>query len=312
MGALLTILNLVACGLGAVLGTGTKGCKQIIKKTTCIWLTPDGFEFDGAETLDADYIRLLQSQGNLIVLKGAKTFTDNSSEDVFETLEDGTKQLATLGMYEFALSFINGLAFNAALHSLNSFGAYNAVLIDRDGNILGTKGATGSLQGFSLNYLQAMKLSFATDAVGQKEGIGFQFATRSELDSDYVYIQQEQLGGFQPQKVDGINEVVLSYNTIPVDAATSIVVNAKMKQNQKPLTGADDLANFVVKVNGTTVTPTGVSETADGQYTFVVSALSTNDTISVQLYNTADSLSVIVLDTDLYKSNNATTVTLGA
>ena len=123
-----------------------------------------------------------------IVLKGAKTFTDNSSDDIIETLEDGTKQIATLGLYEFALTFINGLAFHAALHSLNSFGSYNVLFVDRDGNILGTKASSGNLKGFSLNMLQAMKLSFPTDSVGQKEGIGFQLSNRQELDTDYIYI----------------------------------------------------------------------------------------------------------------------------
>jgi hypothetical protein len=154
MAAQNTIYNLVLCGLSAVLGTGTKGCKQFLKKATALWFVPDGFEFDGAETLDETYIKLLQAQGNLIALKGAKTFTDNSGEDVIETLEDGTKQVATLGMYEFALTFINGLAFHAALHSLNSFGSYNVLFVDRDGNILGTKSASGNLKGFSLNMLQ--------------------------------------------------------------------------------------------------------------------------------------------------------------
>ena len=36
MAALSTIFNLVLCGLGAVLGTGTKGCKQFLKKSNFI------------------------------------------------------------------------------------------------------------------------------------------------------------------------------------------------------------------------------------------------------------------------------------
>lgn len=47
MAAQSTIYNLVQCGLGAVLGTGTKGCKQFLKKATSLWFVPDGFEFDG-------------------------------------------------------------------------------------------------------------------------------------------------------------------------------------------------------------------------------------------------------------------------
>ena len=301
MAAQNTIYNLVLCGLSAVLGTGTKGCKQFLKKATSLWFVPDGFEFDGAETFDETYIKLLQAQGNLIVLKGAKTFTDNSSEDIIETLEDGTKQVATLGMYEFALTFINGLAFHAALHSLNSFGSYNVLFVDRDGNVLGTKSSTGNLKGFSLNMLQGMKLSFPSDSVGQKEGIGFQMSTRRELDSDYIYISSDQLNGFQPELVDGINEVVLAYDSVPADAATSIVVKATLKQNQNAFTGALT-TDFLILKDGVTESQT-VVEAPSGTYTFTVAALSTNEAIVTQLYDTVNTRAIIDLDSDLYKSN---------
>jgi len=306
MAAQNTIYNLVLCGLSAVLGTGTKGCKQFLKKATALWFVPDGFEFDGAEVLDETYIKLLQAQGNLIALKGAKTFTDNSSEDVIETLEDGTKQVATLGMYEFALTFINGMAFHAALHSLNSFGSYNVLFVDRDGNILGTKSASGNLKGFSLNMLQGMKLSFPSDSVGQKEGIGFQMSTRRELDSDYVYISADQLNGFQPQLIDGINEVVLAYDSVPANLGTEIVVTAKLKQNQNVFTGAltDD---FLITRDGVTESQT-VLESPSGTYTFTVAALATNEAIVAQLYDTTNTRAIVTLDSDLYKSNATATV----
>ena len=301
MAAQNTIYNLVLCGLSAVLGTGTKGCKQFLKKASSLWFVPDGFEFDGAETLDETYIKLLQAQGNLIALKGAKTFTDNSSEDIIETLEDGTKQVATLGMYEFALTFINGLAFHAALHSLNSFGSYNVLFVDRDGNILGTKSASGNLKGFSLNMLQGMKLSFPSDSVGQKEGIGFQMSTRRELDTDYIYISADQLNGFQPELIDGINEVVLAYDSVPADAGTTIVVKATLKQNQNVFTGALT-TDFLILKDGVTESQT-VVEAPSGTYTFTVAALSANEAIVTQLYDSVNTRAIVSLDDDLYKSN---------
>ena len=308
MAALSDIYNLVTCGLGAVLGTGTKGCKQFLKKASALWFVPDGFIFNGAETLDETYVQTLQEQGNLIVLKGARTFTDNSSEDVIETLEDGTKQVATLGMYEFALTFINGLAFHAALHSLNSFGSYNVLFVDRDGNILGTKANNGGLKGFNVGMLQAMKLSFPTDAVGQKEGLGFQLLTRSELDINYVYISQSQLGTFFPQNVDGINEVTLAFDSVPTDTDTTLVVTAKNKQNGGAFIGALT-ADFLITNNGATLAQT-VNEAPDGTYTFTVAALSTGEAITAQLYNSVDSRSVIVKDVDLYKSKVVTTTVI--
>jgi len=306
MAAQSTIYNLVQCGLGAVLGTGTKGCKQFLKKATSLWFVPDGFEFDGTATLDEAYAKQLQAEGNLIVLKGAKTFTDNSSDDIIETLEDGTKQIATLGLYEFALTFINGLAFHAALHSLNSFGSYNVLFVDRDGNILGTKASSGNLKGFSLNMLQAMKLSFPTDSVGQKEGIGFQLSNRQELDTDYIYISSNLLDGFQPQMLDGINEVVLGFTQVPADGDTSLVVSAKLKQNQKPFKGADT-ADFLLTKDGSTLTQT-VAEAPDGLYTFTVAAVASNEVITSKLFDSVLNNSVINMDGDLFKSQEASTI----
>jgi len=308
MAILNTIYNLVLCGAGAVFGTGTKGCKQFIKKATALWFTPDGFEFDGARTLDQTYVQEVQAEGNLIILKGAKTFSDNSSEDVIETLEDGTKQVATLGMYEFALTFINGMAFHAALHSLNSFGAYNVLFVDRDGNILGTKSTTGSLRGFTIGMLQAMKLSFPTDSVGQKEGLGFQMTERGELDRDYLYISQKELSGYQPQKEDGINEVVLTFDAVPADLGTTIVVNAKSKQNQNAWVGGLT-TDFLITRNGVTESQT-VVESPEGTYTFTVAALAANDIIAIRLYDSAENNTVILKDTDLYQSQLASATTV--
>tara|TARA_R110002020_G_scaffold334555_3_gene549817 strand:+ start:8089 stop:9018 length:930 start_codon:yes stop_codon:yes gene_type:complete len=308
MAALNTIYNLVQCGLSAVLGTGTKGCKQFLKKAQTYWIVPDGFEFDGTEVLDETYQQELQAQGKLIILKGAKTFTDNSSEDVIETLEDGTKQVATLGMYEFAVTFINGLAFHAALHSLNSFGAYNILFVDRDGNILGTKANSGALKGFSLNMLQAMKLSFPSDSVGQKEGIAFQLATRREFDTDYVFISSGELGDYQPQNADGINEVVLSFDSVPTDTDTTLVVKAKNKQNANAFVGALT-TDFLVTVDGVTESQT-VAESPNGTYTFTVAGVSTGEAITVQLYDSSQNRAIILKDVDLYKSNIATTTVI--
>ena len=300
MAVLNTIYNLVSCGAGAVLGTGTKGCKQFLKKATSIWITPDGFKFDGAATFDETYAQLEQAKGNLIILKGIKTFTDNSSDDIIETLPDGTKQVATLGLYEFAVQFINGLAFHAALHSLNSYGSYNILFVDRDGNILGTKASDGSLKGFSVGMLQASKLSFPTDTVGQKEGIMFQFTTRKELDTDYIYLAQTEYDPFNPQDLDGVNEVVLDL-AVPADLATSVVVTAKSAQNQNAWTGGLT-GDFELTRDGV-VESQSVVEAPSGTYTFTVAAVGAGEVWTARLYDTGNTREIILKDTDLYKSN---------
>lgn len=305
MAALSTILNLVECGLGAILGTGTKGCKPFFKKATAMWLTPAGFKFDGAQTLDETYVKLLQAQGNLIVLKGVRTFTDNSADDNVETLEDGTKQVSSLGLYEFALQFINGLYFHAALHSINSFGRYDALFVDRDGNILGTKASDGSLKGFTVGMLQAMKLQFATDTESQKEGLSLQLLERSELDTEFVYIQRKQLD-FNPNLIDGINEVVLEFSVAPANLDTEVTVKAVRKQDGGVFTGAD-YQDFTMTVDGVTGNPTAGDDSATpGTYVLTVAALATNEVLVLGLYDVANSRDVVDVGGDLYKADDIT------
>ena len=306
MATLLSILNLVQCGLAAVLGIGTKGCTPFFKKVTAMWLTPQGFEYDGASILNETYVSLLQAQGNLIVLKGIRTFTDNSADDAIETLEDGTKQISSLGLYEFAVAFINGLYFHAALHSLNSFGNYDATFIDRDGNILGTKAASGNLKGFTIGMLQAMKLDFATDTTSQKEGLSLQLLERSELDTEYVFIQRKQLD-FNPNLIDGVNEIVLTFKIAPANAAINLSVKAVRKQDGGAYTGAD-YQDFLLKVDGVTGNPTAGDDTlVTGTYELTVAALSTNEVLALSLYDNVNARDVVITDSIPYKSN-----TLGA
>lgn len=307
MATISTIKNLVTCGLNAVLGTGTKGCEAFFKKVSSIWLTKEGFKFDGTRELSEEYIQELQAEGKLIVLKGVKTFTDNSEDDVLETLEDGTSQVARLGLYNFGVQFINGLYFQAALSSLNSFGAYDTLFVDNDNNILGTKASDDSLTGFTTGMIQADRFMFATDSTGQKQGLKLQLLERSELDKNYVYLSNSQYPTFEPKKVDGINEVALSFTAVPADSATSISVKATLKQDGSVFTGAA-YTDFNLKVDGVTANPTaGDDSTTEGTYVLTVGALSTNEVLGISLYDNTNSRSAIELDNVLFKSNTAST-----
>lgn len=307
MAQLSNILNLVTCGLGSVYGTGTKGCEAFFKKVASVWLTPDDFTFDGAQTLNETYAQQLQAEGKLIVLKGVKTFSDNSEDDVLETLDDGTSQVARLGLYQFAVQFINGLYYQKALTSLNSFGAYRVLFVDTEGNILGTQASDGSLAGFTLGMLQAGRFMFATDTTGQKQALSMQLLDRKEVDSDHVFISHKQLGSFNPKKLDGVNEVSLEFTAVPTDTATSISVKATLKQDGSAFTGAD-YQNFLLKVDGVTANPTAGDDSATaGTYVLTVGALSTNEELVIELYDVSNSREAIEIDNVLYKSDTATT-----
>jgi len=302
MATITNIRNLVNLGSNAVLGTGTKGAKPFLEKVAALWLLPAGFALNGDVALDEAYVLQLQAEGNLVILNGIRGFTDESQDNSTEELEDGTISVTKLGKYGFAANFINGFMFNAALAAVSGFGSYDILFIDRMGNVLGTESNSGSLKGFTTGMIQQNKITWATDTTIQREGIKWQFLERAELDTNYFLIKQLELN-FNPKSMEGINEVRLDM-TVPADLATTIVVKAVTKQDGKAFIGAL-LADFLVKKNGATITPTGVVESPNGIYTFTVAALATNDDLTVGLYNSVDSVEVITLDSTLFKSNSS-------
>ena len=302
MAILNTIINLVACGVSSALGTGFKGCRPYFKKTEQLWFVSRGFVFDGTKALDTTYAQELQAEGKLLVVKKIQGFTDNSSDDQIETLENGVKRVTTLGLYEFLVNFINGMYFQTALTSLNSFGAYDVLFVDTEGNILGTKASNGSLKGFSVGMLQAARLTFATDAAGQREGLAFQLTDRAELDENYVFIQKQS--GFDPRTLEGVNEVDLVYVNAPAAADTALTVKATLRQSGSVVSGLG-FGDFLVTKNGTTANPTAATET-NGTYVLTVTALASEDIVDTRLYDNTNSHIAVTLDGCLYKSSTIT------
>ena len=129
----------------------------------------------------------------------------------------------------------------------------------------------------------------------------FQLTDRSELDIAPVYVQQKQLGVYYPQNQDGVNEVVLEFDSVPADGATTITVKAYNYANKQPWTGG--LTGDFALTNGGVELPQTVVETS-GTYAFTVSSVSAGDVIEASLNG------VINKDGDLYKSSSTDTVVI--
>jgi hypothetical protein len=297
---LLEILNVISCGADAVLGTGSRGCKAALERVSSIWLLPTGTVLDGAQELDFDYVQQLQAEGKLIVLKGVQSWTDNTPDDVTEDLEGGTKLFVRGAKYEFEASFINGMFFQSALNSLNSQGNYDAIFVDVSGNILGTKAQNGSLKGFTLGMVRAKKLTWGSDTAAQREGLMMQLLERIEVDTNWYFIQAEQLN-FIPTSVDGVNEVEVDLS-VP-SAGTTITAKLTSKVGGKPFTGVP-FASFLSTLNGVTSNPTAGDDSAvPGTYVLTVPTIATNDVVTLRLYDNANNRSAVDLDNSLWKSN---------
>lgn len=301
MATITEIINLIDCGLSATYGTGSVGCKAFFRNVSSAWLTKKGFKFDGTRVLDEKYIQELQAEGKLIVLNGITAFTDNSEDMVTETYDDGTEQLVRKGKYKFLMEFVNGLYYQAALNSLSSYGIWDLSLVDSSNNILNTISEDGSVKGFSAGMVQVSKYTFATGSAGAKQGLTIQLTDPDELDADFSFISGKSLSPFKPKNISGVNEVVLSYSTTPADGATTLVVDAKIKQGGRAFTGLST-TDFLLTTNGATTNPTSLSE-VNGKYTLTVTAKAINDILNLSLYDNIKNTSAITIDDALFKSN---------
>lgn len=299
MATIANIANKVTSGVN-VLGTGSQGSESILKNTTSLWFTKKGFEYSPSTDFDLDYIQQLQQEKKLFILKGVAELTSSPEEDVKETREDGTIVVMRKGLASFNAKFYRGFEYIKALNSLNSLGSFDVSFVDSEGNILGTESVNSSLKGFSLGMLNFDGNVMATNSASMNQGLSFQFIDKSEMDADNFFISNGELGGFKPNKVDGVNEVVLALTT-PANLATTIVFNAKVKQGRGALTGLA-LANLIVTKDGATITPTAISET-NGVYTLTISALATGNVITLSLAD--GNASAIIFGGEVYQSNTA-------
>lgn len=303
MATIAEIANLIDCGTNA-LGTGTKGCEDVLKTVKSLYITKKGFVYDGTAELTQSYIQQLQAEKKLIILHDVNELTPTLEEDVKETAEDGQMYVTRKGLYSFKAKFRNGFAFEAALASLRSFGAYDMSFVDYDGNVLGTASGT-SFKGFSLGMLENDGISMGNNTTRQSQSISFQFIERDELDVNSFFISNKSLN-WSPQRQEGVNQVKLQFTSAPANAGTSISVKATLRQGGGILTGLT-FSDFLLTVDGVTSNPTAATDAVvPGTYVLTVAALSTNEVLAISLYDNANSRAVISLDSDLYQSNTET------
>ena len=127
---------------------------------------------------------------------------------------------------------------------------------------------------------------------------------RSSFDNDVAWISAENLNFSAQQDLDGYNDVTLKV-TAPSAADTTLTFEVNANSNNKlvPLEGLV-LADLLVKVNGSAITPSLLTEgTTAGTYTLTTPAFVLADIVTVELFDSVLNATTINLDGVLYKSN---------
>ena len=300
-----SIKNTLNCGLSA-LGTGTKNCAFEIKLINGIYAVKRNTTIADGDEFDKAYLQGLVQAGTAIPLINAIGFIDNSADDTIQETQSGVKIKANLGRYEFALEYKKGEYFNKALSSLDSFGAYDIILVDEAGNFLMTENRSGVAKGLKAGMFSPEKVKLNDASVATSKSLTFQLLDRKEWDDRLVWLDASELD-FSPDEVDGINDITATYVNAPADSDTTLVVQlTSAADNSTDLEGLVD-ADFLVTVDGVTAATTWVeSSTVLGEYTGTIAAIATNEVVIVQLYDSSANKNVIIKDDCLYSSNALT------
>jgi hypothetical protein len=297
--AIKDIINKGACGLGEQKGFNVnKGCPIPFKDIDTLWVTPYDITFDGSVDLTEAYVKQVQQDGNLTILKNIVSFDAQNTEVQTSTTPRGYKEKAIEGIYEFKAMFNENIWFNALLGTLE--GKRNKrVLMLSNGTIYGTEyKADGSFRGMGAYSIIRDLQTFTQGTDAASQGLMIQFEDHKELDDKPVVISPDVLE-FDPAMIEPIVQTYIDFTVLPSTGGNSFAVSAVVDRGRKTSISSLDLS-FLVSVNGSYETVTGVEGVNGYTLTFDTYTLSAGDLVKVSLDGVVD------VDGDcLYTSNTA-------
>lgn len=294
-------LNRAVFGTSTNLGTGTKGAKAFFKKAKKGYLVEADHVFDGTVDWTDEYVNGLVASGKIIVLEDISVVESEDVQNAYEDIGDGVTSLDTEGLFGLKLKFRKGMYFNNVLQSLSGVGRFDFMASDAEGKLIGTFADDGtSLKGYKLGTHQVELPEGQFDSNSTLQVFKLQLLDSSEV---YNYAIKYADDSFNANNISPINEISLELTT-PSNGDTSVTVKASYKQGGEVLPSAA-FGQWNVKINGTTQNPTAGDDSAtSGTYVLTgITAISTNDVVSISLYDNANSRAGVSIGGYLFKSS---------
>lgn len=292
------IVSSIVCSLAAVLGTGLRGCDFSPENLESIALLPAGTTIEGTSAYDRAVVRGLQKAGKWIVLNQIYSFEWQTADDEVETSDSkGTEAVSRRGLYKLELMFRSGLYFQKVLSSLEGNGRWDVIMFDQDGNQLHVDKPDGAIGGFSTGRFSVSPMAFKSGTNSFKTRLTIQFTKTAQFNDGIGFIGQSQMP-FNPDDIEGINQVRLAVPTSPASAATTVVVRTVFDKDGSTFVTGLGVGNFIVTKSGATQAISAVTANAVNKtYTLTIPAVSTGDVLLIGLYDTTNSEFVVSVGT---------------
>ena len=310
MSTLISIIDKVNnCG-GSTANTGKLGCLQVFGTPLSVILTKKGYVIPKETDFTLAFLQTEVQNGNLIPLIEASSFEDMSSEDTFSTNAAGVERLNLQGLPKYKFMFEEGHEFYRQLSKLTSFKSKGAILIDDSGRWLFGLNADGDYVGLTIGQVNAeIRKTKVQGGDAESKSVTMQFLDRLQWDLNYGIIERD-LVGFTPSDVPTVNGVNIAFSAVPADADTTIEVEVLLSSDNSSVVEGLLVDDFLVQVNGSTVTPSLLAEATPGNYTLTLAALATSDVVTVDLIS--GNYSIIVSEDVLYRADILGSATVSA
>lgn len=294
-------LNVVSCDAGNVGGTGLSACPFDWDRIETLEFSNRNFRYEDSQ--DLDYVKEQQQLGNLVVVRGYESFTQNTPDPNINTVDgSGYKQVMGEMPTEFTGILNNGVINWKALRTLNGKDNWNVAFYDVAGNKIFTQTKSGAVKGFGLKML-------FTGTYKGKEGNTpssytqmLQFSDLLEMER-MAWITPNKMD-FDPTDLDGINDVAIIISPLAV-GATKLTLTPTLLDRTHLVEGLT-LANIQVKKNGAVIVPTLLAY-VNGKVELTIAATVASEVYTVDLIDSLIPFSqAIKIAGVLYKSEVTT------
>lgn len=308
------LINYVNCETQQ-LGTGIIECMANIDSEPIGFFLVDkrwSLPIADPSVFDIDYLLDRIQDRTFIPFLNRTNFTQNTEDTVFQTFDSGIKGRVRPGFPEYSFEFDNGLYFQKASYSHNSFRQYNVVFAFGNGALLfACTVDTLSITGFDAGYVDTATYKLKTGSTITSTMVSFQLTNPDQFNLR-AYPLDSQQSQIDLSQINGRIDVILTLQT-PLAAATTLIFSARAAANEAiDILGLSDTDFRVV---GTTGNITALVYDSDTRlYTMTLSAgVAAAEDIYVQLYDAAftpDPVPAIQLAGEIYAGTSNTITVL--
>lgn len=280
-----------------ILGTGSGTCdiKSFGDLRSVLLLNKGFFLTLATDTLDEATYKTQLKTLVAFPLNKIFNFEQPTPENEKNTSSTGEMTEIRAGKPQFSFSFDRGSYFHKVLYDKRGKSRWDIALIFETGILFATNQDDTKLIGFDGGMLsiETFKLLQGTDP--EISTAMLQLLNADQFNRKNVFFTFDKLG-FNANDVDGVLETVLTYPTAPAAGTTFSVNVVSASNSEEVITGLDDVTKWRLggaQASATTISTVTFNVTTNN-YDFVVTPTTvTSDTLQLELFDTALTLTVV-------------------